>query len=228
MDGNIDGGGWMLAMKGRTNSQSNSTTFLYDSNYWTTANVLSTGAVAPGGYPLKTNQGQTCSPVNGATCVTGDDADSKHNTFNATAATEALVVWPDLPSRNDGYRYTGASTYGFTWKESLTSSTGFSNSAAGGVNSSGGCPTTAVTLLDLFSNANRCKIRDANSSSPYDARGATVFSSQNQINFFGFNYYGSGTTPYKKVRFGFGWNENNPGDESSNRYGRNHWWLCRR
>jgi uncharacterized repeat protein (TIGR02059 family) len=121
-----------------------------------------------------------------------------------------------LTGRSDGYRYTNAGTYGFTWKESLTSSTGWSNAAAGGVNSSGGCPTTAVTLLFLFTNANRCKLRDANSSSPYDARGNTVFSSQTQINFYGFNYYGSGATPSKKVRFGFGWNENEVGNEGSN------------
>jgi uncharacterized repeat protein (TIGR02543 family) len=212
MEANIDGGGWMLAMKGRTNSQSNSSAFLYDANYWTTFNTLNSSSTTRS--PLKTNQGQTCTPINGATCVNGDDADSKHNTFNVTAATEALVIWPDLTGRNDGYRYTGASTYGFTWKESLISSTGYSNSAAGGVNSSGGCPTTAVTLLDLFSNANRCKIRDANSTSPYDARGATVFSYQNQINFFGFNYYGVNNV--KKARFGFGWNENSVGNEESN------------
>jgi uncharacterized repeat protein (TIGR02059 family) len=73
-----------------------------------------------------------------------------------------------------------------------------------------------VTLLVLFTNANRCKLRDANSSSPYDARGNTVFSSQTRINFYGFNYYGSGEIPSKKVRFGFGWNENEVGNEGSN------------
>jgi hypothetical protein len=73
-----------------------------------------------------------------------------------------------------------------------------------------------VTLLVLFTNANRCKLRAASSSTPYDARGSTVFSSQNQIDFFGFNYYGSGATPAKKARFGFGWNENEVGNEASN------------
>ena len=213
MDSNIDGGAWMLAMKGLTNSQGNSTVLNYDATQWTTTALLQSGSDK--NAPLRTNQGQTCSSGYGVTCATGDDANAKNDVFNYSAATEALVVWPDLINRTDGFRYTGAGTYGFTWKESLTSSTGWSNTAAGGVNSSGGCPNTAVTLLVLFSNANRCKLRAASSSSPYDARGATVFSSQNQIDFYGFNYYGSGATPYKKVRFGFGWNENQPGDEGS-------------
>ena len=197
MDSNIDGGGWMLGMKGLTNAQGNSTALGYDANVWNTNNTLQAGS-------------DMNSPLS------SDNANAKNNVFNYTGATEALVIWRDLLNRTDGYRYTNAGTYGFSWKESLTSSTGWSNTATNGVNSSGGCPITAVTLLTLFTNANRCKLRDANSSSPYDARGATVFSSQNQINFFGFNYYGAGATPYKKVRFGFGWNENNAGDEASN------------
>ena len=198
MDSNVDGGGWMMGMKGLTTAQSNQTTLGYDATQWTTTATLQTGS--DNNAPLAS-----------------DDANGKNNVFNYSAATEALVIWRDLTGRSDGYRYTNAGTYGFTWKESLVSSTGFTNSG-GGVNSSGGCPNTAVTLLTLFANANRCKIRDANSSSPYDARGATVFSSQNQVNFFGFNYY-SGILnggPFKKARFGFGWNENGVGDEGSN------------
>ena len=197
MDSNIDGGGWMMGMKGLTNAQGNSTALGYDATQWTTTTTLQAGS--DNNAPLAS-----------------DNANAKNNVFNYSAATEALVIWRDLTGRSDGYRYTNAGTYGFTWKESLTSSTGWSNALAGGVNSSGGCPTTAVTLLTLFANANRCKLRDANSSSPYDARGNVVFSSQNQINFYGFNYYGSGPTPYQKVRFGFGWNENAAGNESSN------------
>ena len=196
MDSNIDGGGWMLGMKGLTNAQSNSTALGYDATQWTTTTTLQAGS--DNNAPLAS-----------------DNANGKNNVFNYTAATEALVIWRDLLNRSDGFRYTGAGSYGFTWKESLTSSTGWSNSATNGVNSSGGCPTTAVTLLVLFTNANRCKIRAATSAPIYDARGSTVFSSQNQIDFFGFNYYGSGATPYKKVRFGFGWNENEVGNESS-------------
>jgi hypothetical protein len=197
MDSNVDGGGWMMGMKGLTNAQGNSTALAYDATQWTTTTTLQAGS--DNNAPLAS-----------------DNANGKNNVFNYSAATEALVIWRDLTGRSDGYRYTNAGTYGFTWKESLTSSTGWSNAAAGGVNSSGGCPTTAVTLLFLFTNANRCKLRDANSSSPYDARGNTVFSSQTQINFYGFNYYGSGATPSKKVRFGFGWNENEVGNEGSN------------
>jgi uncharacterized repeat protein (TIGR02543 family) len=197
MDSNVDGGGWMMGMKGLTNAQGNSTALGYDATQWTTTTTLQAGS--DNNAPLAS-----------------DDANGKNNVFNYSAATEALVIWRDLTGRSDGYRYTNAGTYGFTWKESLTSSTGWSNALAGGVNSSGGCPTTAVTLLTLFANANRCKLRDANSSSPYDARGNVVFSSQNQINFYGFNYYSSGATPYQKVRFGFGWNENAAGNESSN------------
>jgi hypothetical protein len=197
MDSNVDGGGWMMGMKGLTNAQGNSTALAYDATQWTTTTTLQAGS--DNNAPLAS-----------------DNANGKNNVFNYSAATEALVIWRDLTGRSDGYRYTNAGTYGFTWKESLTSSTGWSNAATGGVNSSGGCPTTAVTLLVLFTNANRCKLRDANSSSPYDARGNTVFSSQTRINFYGFNYYGSGEIPFKKVRFGFGWNENEEGNEGSN------------
>jgi uncharacterized repeat protein (TIGR02543 family) len=199
MDSNIDGGGWMMGMKGLTNAQSNSTALGYDATQWTTTTTLQAGS--DNNAPLSS-----------------DNANAKNNVFNYSAATEALVIWRDLTGRSDGYRYTNAGTYGFTWKESLVSSTGFSNTAAGGINSSGGCPNTAVTLLTLFANANRCKIRDANSSSPYDARGNVVFSSQTQVNFFGFNYYSGNINgaPFKKARFGFGWNENGVGDEGSN------------
>ncbi len=212
MDSNIDGGGWMLGMKGVTNSQGNSTGLGYDATQWTSTALLQSGSDK--NAPLKTNQGQTCSSGNGVTCATGDDANAKNDVFNYSAATEALVVWPDLTSRSDGFRYTGASTYGFTWKESLTSSSTYVNNVTNGYNSSYGCPSTAVTLLNLFSNALRCKVRNANSTSPYDARGATVFSYQNDVNFFGFNYRGVGDV--KKARFGFGWNENGGAQENSN------------
>jgi trimeric autotransporter adhesin len=195
MDSNIDGGGWMMGMKGLTNSQSNSTALGYDATQWTTTATLQSGS--DNNAPLSS-----------------DNANGKNNVFNYTAATEALVIWRDLLNRSDGYRYTNAGTYGFTWKESLTSSTTFVNNVGNGYNSSYGCPTTAVTLLTLFTNALRCKIRNANSTSPYDARGATVFSYQNDVNFFGFNY--RGLNDVKKARFGFGWNENGGMQENSN------------
>jgi len=158
---------------------------------------------------LLCNQAQTTTAP-----LASDNANGKNNVFNYTAATEALVIWRDLLNRTDGYRYTNAGTYGFTWKESLTSSTTFVNNVTNGYNNSYGCPNTAVALLTLFTDSLRCKIRDANSTSPYDARGATVFSYQNDVNFFGFNY--RGVNDVKKARFGFGWNENGGMQENSN------------
>jgi hypothetical protein len=216
MDSNIDGGGWMLGMKGKSNAQSASNAFTYDANYWTSTATLNAGVNSYSSSPVKNNQGQTCTSGNGVTCAVGDDNDAKLDVFNYSAATEALVIWPDVTGRSDGYRYTNASTYGFTWKESLTSSSTFVNNVSNGYNSSFGCPTTTVTLLTLFTNALRCKIRNANSTSPYDSRGTgtPVFSYQNDVNFFGFNY--RGLNDVKKARFGFGWNENGGMQENSN------------
>jgi hypothetical protein len=152
MDSNLDGGGWMMAMKGLTNTQSNQATLGYNATQWTTTATLQSGS--DNNAPLAS-----------------DNANGKNNVFNYTAATEALVIWRDAPNTTGGYRPTGISSYGFTWKESLVSSSTFRNNVTNGYNDSYGCPDKAVTLLSLFSSALRCKIRNADSTTPYDARG---------------------------------------------------------
>ena len=66
MDPSINGGGWMMAMKG-----TRGTTFGYSANYWTTDNVLN------------------------ETDATRNDADAKYETYNEYAASEWLAVFPD-------------------------------------------------------------------------------------------------------------------------------------
>jgi hypothetical protein len=84
MDSNIDGGGWMMGMKGLTNAQSNSTALGYDATQWTTTTTLQAGS--DNNAPLAS-----------------DNANAKNNVFNYSAATEALVIWRDLTGRSDGY-----------------------------------------------------------------------------------------------------------------------------
>lgn len=67
MDSNIDGGGWMMMMKA-----TRSTTFNYDSSYWTSNNVLNTD---------QTNR---------------NDGDAKFEVMNTFAAKDMLALWPDI------------------------------------------------------------------------------------------------------------------------------------
>jgi len=69
MDSDVNGGGWMMAMKATTG-----TTFNYDSNYWTTANTLN--------------------PSDN----TRNNADAKFNTMNYFQSKDILALWPDIPS----------------------------------------------------------------------------------------------------------------------------------
>jgi hypothetical protein len=66
MDPTVNGGGWMMAMKG-----TRGTTFSFSANYWTTDNVLN------------------------ETDATRNDADAKYETYNEYAASEWLAVFPD-------------------------------------------------------------------------------------------------------------------------------------
>ena len=67
MNSAIDGGGWMMMMKG-----TRGTTFNYTSSYWTTNNTLST---------TETNRA---------------DGDAKFNHFNYFSGKDMLALWPDI------------------------------------------------------------------------------------------------------------------------------------
>jgi hypothetical protein len=62
-----DGGGWTMALKA-----TQGTTFNYDSNYWTTNNVLND------------------------TDLSRNDADAKYRSFNETQSTDIMARWPDF------------------------------------------------------------------------------------------------------------------------------------
>ncbi|MTB25961.1 MAG: hypothetical protein F2922_08660, partial [Actinobacteria bacterium] len=94
MNSAMDGGGWMLAMKGANTGN----TFGYSANYWTTANTLN---------PSLARRNDT------------NNEDAKFDVFNYTRATKILAVFPDAPA---GGAITGQS-YGFTWKEDMPTPT---------------------------------------------------------------------------------------------------------
>ena len=90
MNSAMDGGGWMLAMKGANTGN----TFGYSANYWTTANTLN---------PSLTRRNDV------------NNEDAKFDVFNYTRASKVLAVFPDastggaIPSQS----------YGYTWEEDM-------------------------------------------------------------------------------------------------------------
>lgn len=73
MNSNVNGGGWMMAMKA-----TRGTTFNYSSNYWTTTNTLNTD---------QTNR---------------NDGDAKFNTMNYFQAKDIMALWPDITTNGGG------------------------------------------------------------------------------------------------------------------------------
>ena len=183
MDSAMNGGGWMLAMKGANTGS----TFGYSANYWTTNNTLNTANPAP-------NWGST-------------NTDAKYAIFNSTLASDIMAIFPDA---TPGGAITGQN-YGHTWVEQMP--TPSNTTTISGVSNS--VDYTGKTLLELFSDNLKIPIRNPANTTPYRPTGS-VFSSQAGYKFFGYNYRsGSGDSRYiKKVRWGFGWN--NEGDEGSN------------
>jgi len=159
------------------------TTFNYSSTHWTTVTTL-----------LTTSTDRT-------------DADAKFHTMNYFAAKDIMALWPDITTNGGGL---GSNPYScWSWLQ---------NNFNDGVSS---------TLINFFNTAGTYNTGDVNTASNYGGKfiglakssvswntpSGGVFSSQNAINFYGFNFknhpnYG-GTA---KVRWGFGWNENGEGD----------------
>ena len=228
MDSNLDGGGWMLTMKGSSNSQSASTTFNYSSSYWTNATTLNPNDTGP----LLSNSGvPSCSTGSSAAAAcpgSNYDENAKFDTFANTPANQFLVNYPDIPTSYGGGRFPSNNSYGFMWEERMDESTaiGTNNSSnPGGLNLSGytystgsNCPTASTTLVYLFTNSYRCAIRQvatsySSSENPYSVVGNNVFSTQTYISFLALNYTGGGN---KQARIGLGYNENGTYDETSN------------
>jgi Concanavalin A-like lectin/glucanases superfamily/PA14 domain len=216
MNSSLGGGGWQLAMKGK----SSGSTFNYDSAYWADRNTLNSG-----------------SPSRKAT----SDADAKYSSFYGTFANQMMALFPDYAGGTYGGAYPSAG-YGFAWSESITGmsawtayngSTGFGGSSyatnmTNGPQGSGGCRTTPSTLRDMFATSNRCAIRQVQptpsgteaypngTTASYYAAGSNLFATQKDIRFFGINYGMQSTSANTRARWGFGFNENGGGDETSN------------
>ena len=130
---------------------------------------------------------------------TRNNANAKFNTMNYFAAKDMLALWPDITTV--GGSLSLASSYGWSWLQ---------NSFNNGVR---------ITPINFFNTVSRLFIRDATTFSGYSS---SIFSSQNSVKFYGFNYQNLAATPTAKVRWGFAWNENNPlavfpgGEETSN------------
>jgi hypothetical protein len=138
------------------------------------------------------------------TDLTRNNADAKYHVFNYFSALDIMAAWPDI-----GAGGSIPSVGMWTWLEN-----NFNNS-------------TRITPVSFFGNETGT-YTTANPGGKYGGffKGLAksfagwasgVFSSQNAINFYGFNFY-----PYSaiyntlaKVRWGFAWNENGEGNYSS-------------
>jgi hypothetical protein len=115
-------------------------------------------------------------------------ADAKFDVFNQFQGKELLAIWPDLNA--SGGCISNAPEW--TWYE-------YNYPRVINQNTS--------TMLNLFQNANREFITDAKTWCGWG--GGNVFSSQEDVRFYGFNYTSNGNDG--KSRWGFGWNENGGG-----------------
>ena len=119
--------------------------------------------------------------------------DAKYQTMNYFPAKDILALWPDVASN-----YVSSTTGGsINLSASLNKWSWLEN------NFNGGTTTTLINFFASAANENKF-ISDANN---FAGKG-TVFSTQPDVRFYGFNYTGNASS---KVRWGFGWNENGGG-----------------
>ena len=116
--------------------------------------------------------------------LTTNDADAKYQVMNEFHAKDMMAIWPDI--QNGGS--IPASTRGWTWLQ---------NDFYGG---------TRIVPITFWNTVNRYFIGDANLFSGFSS---SVFSSQVDVRFYGYNYRSLQTDT--GARWGFGWNENGGG-----------------
>jgi hypothetical protein len=178
------GGGWMMAMK-----MTRGSTFTYGSSYWTSNNTLNDNS-------SYWNQ---------------NDGDAKMNLYNYYLAKDIMAVFPDLSNGGSipGYgqyawvenNFNNASTVGPTYGSGQGTGTTDQPGLSPGWATSGG---SRITLLQFFNQKTRYFIQEADTFVGGPAYGQ--WSSQNCINFYGFNWNDNINT-----RWGFGYNENGGG-----------------
>lgn len=178
MDSAMDGGGWMLAMKGANNTA----TFNYSSNYWTTANTLNTASPAPNSASTNT--------------------DAKYSVFNSVQASKVMAIFPDSPVKG-GAVSAASQNYGWTWIENMPNP---ANTAIYPGRPTQG-DYVGKTLRELFAGDEEIYLREATLESPYNPFG-TVFSTQISVRFFGFNYTSTANNNRARWGFGWNENDN--------------------
>jgi hypothetical protein len=157
-------------------------------------------------FSYSANYWNTINTLN-PTAYNRNDGDAKFDIMNYFASKDIMALWPDITTNGGGL---GTNPYNcWSWLQN--------NFYSG----------TTTTLVDFFNTQGTYNTGTVNTSGNYGgyftglAKSSTswangVFSSQNAINFYGFNFknypnpsYGNGTA---KVRWGFGWNENSEGN----------------
>lgn len=124
--------------------------------------------------------------------TTQNNGDAKYNTMNYFSAVDMMARWPDVSTNGGSIPNTGT----WTWEQKSFS---------------GGIPTT---LINFFNNPStyRLFLQDAATFSGWSC---SVFSGQKDLRFYGYNFESYQLyAPYiqqSKVRWGFGWNENDEG-----------------
>jgi hypothetical protein len=130
--------------------------------------------------------------------TTRNDSDAKFNTMNYFEAQDIMAIWPDI--QNGGS--INASQLGWTWLAENFNGAGNANKIA---------PINFFSKTYPMTSFGGGKfIMDAKTFSGWKNG---IFSSQPDIQFYGFNYvsYPYGGVSHGKVRWGFGWNENGEG-----------------
>lgn len=239
MNSSQGGGGWMLAMRGKNSAS----TFNYESALWTNSTLLN--SAYPERFSTSDTYRNTDAKYAPFSSLRGGQILALYPEVNQSTQTGGAYAnnsngfgGPVLFNNA-----TDSNKYGFAWSEtygsgmqpwtSFNNTTGFGGGSSGysltgapagstaGPTGASFCPNTVTTLQLLFTNSVRCAFRQVKSAfdvneSPYSAVGNNIFFSQTNVRFFGINYGNANTGFISKARFGFGWNENGDGEETSN------------
>lgn len=127
--------------------------------------------------------------------LTRNNADAKYDVMNYFQAKDMMALWPDIAS-NYGSSVTGGS---------INLSSNYNNWCWLQNNILGGTRVTPISFFATTAGTNKF-ISDA---STFAGKG-TVFSTQTDVRFYGFNYVANNNANFS-VRWGFGWNENGGG-----------------
>ena len=148
-------------------------------------------------FNYSANYWSTANTLN-PTDLTRNDADAKYNVFNYFSALDIMAAWPDI-----GAGGSIPSVGMWTWLENNFNS------------------SNRITPLSFFGNQTGTYTNGYGGffkglAKSFAGWASGVFSSQNAINFYGFNFINHpGYALQAKVRWGFGWNENGEGNYSS-------------